>query len=288
MTANRRRIDSELTLTRADVLAAVERSPRAAAAHDRAGWVELFTPYGHVVDPVGSRPHRGRAQIRRFYDTFIGPRQITFHRDADVVVGSTVIRDLELEVAMGSTLTLRIPAYLRYDVQQVGGEPRIAALYAFWELPTMVGQFLQAGVRSAPAGARLTAGLLRNQGVFGTAGFLRGLRTVHTSGKRSFAQFLDDACAGDEVAVRRRLADGALITRGDDDRIRAADLLTRLAGTRWRKIVGAGNTLVASADHAGGRDVIVAEVRSKPFTVSRVRYFSESGQAVGLDALTGG
>jgi hypothetical protein len=36
------------------LLAAVERSPQAAAAHDRTGWVGLFTVDGRVEDPVGS------------------------------------------------------------------------------------------------------------------------------------------------------------------------------------------------------------------------------------------
>src|SRR6185312_15118959 len=84
------------------LLATVERSPAAAADHDRAAWVGLFATDGQVEDPVGSRPHVGREQIGRFYDTFIGPRDITFHRDLDIVRGTTVIRDLLLEVAMGS------------------------------------------------------------------------------------------------------------------------------------------------------------------------------------------
>jgi len=71
---------STMTPTHADLLAAVERSPDAATRHDRAGWVVLFTPDGRVEDPVGSRPHIGHAEIGRFYATFIGPRQITFHR----------------------------------------------------------------------------------------------------------------------------------------------------------------------------------------------------------------
>ena len=84
----------------------MERSPQAAAAHDRPGWVGLFTGDGRVEDPVGSRPHTGPAEIGRFYDTFIGPRDIAFHRDLDIVRGSSVIRDLELEVAMGSAVTM--------------------------------------------------------------------------------------------------------------------------------------------------------------------------------------
>ena len=45
---------------REHLLAAVERSPRAASAHDRAGWLALFTDDGRVEDPVGSQPHVGR------------------------------------------------------------------------------------------------------------------------------------------------------------------------------------------------------------------------------------
>jgi hypothetical protein len=35
----------------------------------------------------------------------MGPRNITFHRDVDVVVGNTVVRDLELEVTMADSLS---------------------------------------------------------------------------------------------------------------------------------------------------------------------------------------
>ncbi len=59
---------------------------------------------------MGSRPHVGHAEIGRFYDTFIGPRDITFHRDLDIVFGTVVLRDLELEVAMGPAVTMHIPA----------------------------------------------------------------------------------------------------------------------------------------------------------------------------------
>jgi Nuclear transport factor 2 (NTF2) domain len=58
------------------LLTAVERSPQAATAHDRAGWVGLFTTDGRVEDPVRSRPHVGHGEIGRFYDTFIGPRDM--------------------------------------------------------------------------------------------------------------------------------------------------------------------------------------------------------------------
>ena len=100
-----------------ELLAAVERSPQAAAAHDRARWVGLFTPDGRIDDPVGSRPHTGHDQIARFYGTFVAPRQIVFHPDVDIVEGTSVVRDLTLQVVMSSSVTMMIPAVLRYDLR---------------------------------------------------------------------------------------------------------------------------------------------------------------------------
>ncbi|HEX2285840.1 MAG TPA: nuclear transport factor 2 family protein [Mycobacterium sp.] len=268
-----------MAFSRADVLAAVERSPAAVRVHDRDGWVGAFTPDGRVEDPVGSQPHRGRSAITRFYDTFIGPRDITFHRDVDIVVGSTVIRDLELEVGMASGLTMRIPAYLRYDVAADAGELKIAALQAFWELPAMVGQFLRSGLRSAPAGLQLSKGLLTNQGLIGTVGFLSGFRGAGPQSKRRFQEFLGDARAGDEVALRRWLGRGSRITTGDDVPLAAAELLSRLAGARPRKLIAAGYSLVVGVDRDGRRDVLTAEIAAKPFAINRIRYFSEDDEA---------
>jgi hypothetical protein len=84
--------------------------------------VDVFTADALVEDPVGSQPHVGYEQIYRFYDTFIGPRDIKFHRNLDIVTGQTVLRDLELEVAMGTGVTMFVPAFLRYDLREVNGE----------------------------------------------------------------------------------------------------------------------------------------------------------------------
>ena len=101
--------------TDADVLATVERSLVAASARDRAGWLQLFTADGRVEDPVGSRPHVGAAQIARFYDTFIGPRRITAHRDADFVI---------LCVSIGGLAAMRndIEIPERYGIYQSVGD----------------------------------------------------------------------------------------------------------------------------------------------------------------------
>lgn len=260
----------------AALLAAVERSPQAAGSHDRDGWVGLFAPDGRIEDPVGSRPHRGRRQIEHFYDTFIGPRDITFHRAADAIVGSTVVRDLELEVRMGPSVTMHIPAYLRYDLD---GDLKITRLQAFWQLPAMVRQFAGSGLAAVPAGLQLSRALLCNQGLAGTAGFLSGFGGVGARGKHYVGGFLDEACAGDEVAVRRRLASPTLITKGDADRIGTSELATLMAGARWGKMIGAGHHVVARVQRGDRRFVVFAEFESHSPRLSAVRVFAADASA---------
>ena len=265
-----------MSFTRADMLTTAERSPAAAGARDRNAWVGLFATDGSVEDPVGSAPHRGVAAIGRFYDTFIGPRVIRFHPHVDVVVGPSVVRDGQLEVTMASTLTLMVPVYIRYDLKDDAGELKIAALSAFWELPAMVGQFLRGGVRALPAGLQLSRLLLRNQGFVGALGFLGGFRGFGSGAKGVVARFLDAACAGDAVGMRRRRAARADIGTGDDVPLSAGDLREHLSGARWRKLIGSGYTVVATAERAGQHSVIFAEVGSDPLAIKRIRVFSEA------------
>lgn len=267
-------VGNVMTFTRSDVLAAAERSPAAAGARDRDGWVGLFTADARVEDPVGSQPHWGLGAIGRFYDTFIGPRHIIYRPDADVVTGSTVIRDGELDIAMGPVV-LHVPVYIRYDMQARGGELKIAALSAFWELAAMVVQFLRAGVGGLPVGLQLSKSLLVNQGVVGVLGYLGGLRGTGSRGKRRIQEFLDDARAGDEVAVRRWLGKDARVTSGDDVPLSTAELLSRIATAHPCKMIASGYSVVVGLDRDGRRDVLIAEVAAKPFAIRRIRYFAE-------------
>jgi hypothetical protein len=193
------------------LLAAVEKSPEATAAHDRDAWVGLFTPDGRVEDPVGSRPHVGRAQIGRFYDTFIGPREITFHRHFDVVRGVTVVRDVTLEVMMGPRVRMMIPIFMRYDLCAVENDWQIKRLRAYWELPAMVAQFLRNGAGAIPASLRLSVALARNQGIGGTAGFVSGFHGVGRHGKNLVADALAAGQLGDLVLGDKTVASGSTV-----------------------------------------------------------------------------
>ena len=252
---------------RAALLAAVERSPQAAAARDRAGWAGLFTADGRIEGPVGSRPHVGHAQIGRFYDTFIGPRDITFHRDLDIVSGPVVLRDLELEVAMGPGVTMHIPAFLRYDLEEnlredfpeAKGQWPIAGLRAYWELPAMM--------------LRLSRGLLSNLGVQGAAGFATGFRRAGTRQKKLVQIFLSALARDDVPAVLGALSSTAAVTLGDNDKLGVAELAARLGGTTVTKMIGAGSTVVVSLASGHGRAILFADVAWWGKPINRIRYF---------------
>lgn len=265
---------------RPDLLAAVEQSPRAAAAHDRAAWVGLFTADGRVEDPVGSRPHVGRTQIGRFYDTFIGPRDITFHRDLDIVRGAAVVRDLELEVAMGPAVTMHIPAVLRYDLRQAGSagkdEWKIARLRAYWELPDMMLQFLRNGTRALPAGARLSKALLSNQRLAGTAGFVTGFRRPGRRRKQLVTTFIEAIGNGDTstaMTAMQVLSPSATLTYGDDVTMDPAEFSQQLDGVRMTKMVGAGSTVAVSVRSQHRRAVLFAEPARRGDVITAIRYF---------------
>jgi len=258
-------------LDRAHLMAAVERSPQAAAAHDRAGWVGLFTADGRIEDPVGSRPHLGTAQIGHFYDTFIGPRDIKFHRDLDIVLGTAVVRDLELEVAMGPSVIMYIPAFLRYDLREANGEWRIAVLRAYWELPAMVRQFARTGSGAIRPGVELSRNLLSNQGLKGAAGFMAGLRRVGARHKELAEKFLRAVARGDKFAAASALSSTATITLGDSDPLELPELVAQLNGAAGTKTIGAGPTVVVALDH--GRGIIFADVAWRANAINRIRYF---------------
>jgi hypothetical protein len=262
-----------LPLDRERLLAAVERSPEAFTVHDRDGWVCAFTADARVEDPVGSQPHVGYEQIYRFYDTFIGPRDIKFHRDLDIVFGSVVLRDLELEVAMGPSLTMFIPAFLRYDLREANGEWRIAVLRAYWELPAMILQFLRTRSRAISPALQLSRGLLANQGLAGTAGFMTGFRRVGARHKRLVDKFLHAVTRGDKFAAPHALSSTATITVGDSDPIDVAELVVQLGRATWAKTISAGPTVAVSINSGHGRGILFADVAWRGNAINRIRYF---------------
>ena len=263
-----------MPITRADLLSTAQRSLAAAEAHDREGWIGQFTVDGRVEGPVGSRPHQGHVAIGHYYDTFIGPQVITHHPNVDIVVGTTVVRDMELEIRMASTLTVRVPMYSRYDLRTDRDELRIAALSAYWELPAVIGEFARGGLGALPAGIALGRAMFANQGLSGSMGLLSGFQRTGSGGRALFARFLDQACGGDEIGVRRLAAD-IRVTFGDTDPLTPSDLVKHLSGGTWHKLIRSGRAFAARVDREASRTVVIGELRSDSVAISRIRMFGE-------------
>lgn len=168
----------------ARLLAHVAQSPRLCAAHEKTAWVALFADDAQINDPVGSAPHVGHAAIGRFYDTFIAPNALRFDVEHDIVSGMTVMRDLTLTSTMATGLAIPVPMHLRYDLVEQAGALKIRTLCAHWELPVLLRRQL-ASLEGWRTSLQLTPQLLRRQGIGGLFGFMRGLRSVGASGKRT-------------------------------------------------------------------------------------------------------
>lgn len=259
--------------TAEQLLATVEASPKAVAAHDRTAWVDLFAEGATVEDPVGSRPHSGRAALEKFYDTFIGPNEIAFEVDHDVVSGMTVFRDLTIKTTMSTGVTLPVPMHLRYDVAERDGALKIRALRAHWELPGMITQLLGSGVPGLAAGMKLGPQLIGNQGVGGALGFMGAMKSVGAPGKRAAATLLDAASRGDAAGVRAVLAPVARLEWHAGDAMSVEDFVTRAARLRWRKPIAAGRTVTATIESRDVRGIAELDFAERGNRIQAVRVY---------------
>lgn len=256
------------SVTRDQLMAVVEGSPKAVGTHDRSTWVGLFSGDGQINDPVGSRPHNGRSAIESFYDTFIAPNAITFYVERDMVCGRTVWRDLSLATEMSTGVVLNVPMHLRYDIVGEVGDLRIGTLYAHWELATMLRQLAAAGVGGLKAGAKLTPQLLVNQGVGGMIGFSRGILGVGAKGKQAATRFLDAATVGRTPPVPVELPAGRYPSSKDVN-----DLLT---GMTRGKVLVSGRTVTVSVLVCGEPSIALFGFEPTGHRISRVQFFTES------------
>ena len=110
----------------------------------------------------------------------------------------------------------------------------------------MVVQFARHGAKALPASLRLSAGLLRNQRLGGTAGFLSGFRGARRRGRRLVEAALEDGRLGDA------------------------------RNSPMHKVIAAGNTVVASVMTPAGRGVLFAELDHRAREIRDVNVFREA------------
>jgi hypothetical protein len=140
----------------------------------------------------------------------------------------------------------------------------------------MLLQFLRNGASAVPATIQLSQGLIRNQRLRGTAGFVTGFRRAGSHHKRLVDTFVNAVARGDRVAALRTLSATATMAFGDDAAAESVDivgLFAQLNGASAKKLIGAGSTVAASITTGQGRGIMFADVARRGNEIRRIRYF---------------
>lgn len=183
--------------------AVIERSPACVAAHDREGWLGLFTDEASIEDPVGSAavPKAGGA-LGRFYDTFIAPHQIKFAIRRDHYLGLDVFRDAVIHTRVRPGVEVEVAAYLLYQLDQDTGELRVRRMAAHWQLLHMTQVAMGMGPRAWWAMTGLFARMVRIMGVAWVGEYLASLwRGIGGRGRLAAAELGRALGARDAAAV---------------------------------------------------------------------------------------
>jgi hypothetical protein len=154
------------------ILSLVSASPDAAMRKDKVRWLSLFADDAWIEDPAGTRRYfagDSSRSLSAFYDIFIRESDLTIEIEDDFVSGNDVLRDGVIAIAMPQGASIRIPAFLRYEVSETG---QIAGLRAHWQITSAVWLALRSG------GAGYLADLARR---FRSAAGIRGLGSLLTT-----------------------------------------------------------------------------------------------------------
>ncbi|CAH0992706.1 hypothetical protein SIN8267_02839 [Sinobacterium norvegicum] len=280
-------------------LSVINGSPAAVAAHNKRAWLALFAEYNVVEDPVGSCPHvsgifdhrsgrRGNNALSRFYDSFIAPNIITFDVQHDIVNGNTVVRDLNIEIAMSKRVVVTVPMHLRYRLSEEQGALKISHLAAYWELLPMVKQAFGFGVDSLLTLSNMGLRLLRNMGLSGLWGFVGGLRGVGHNGK-VLVQEMFSALNNHDANHLQLLIDrdvGRPCLAGPDGvAISSSHFVLQHPGTfSVGKVISSGYSCSASFNYQDGdrsvAGVMIADCARGSGKITAAHFFVQADQAV--------
>lgn len=205
-------------------LALVHRSPALVAVHDRASWLRLFGTTGVVEDPVGTPPARAAdGSLAAFWDTFIGPNEVSFEVHHDYQVGRAVFRDAIVHTRIAGALDIDAPAYLLYEVADDGRS--VARMRAFWPLSSLSLTALKMGPSAWIEMTKLFARMVGTMGPRWVGGYLSALWTgIGARGPRVLEQLCAAIAAGDARAAATLFTHDARVVLAANERS-ASDLL---------------------------------------------------------------
>ncbi|MEM9729625.1 MAG: nuclear transport factor 2 family protein [Myxococcota bacterium] len=194
------------------LLGLAKASPELADAHDKAGWLALYSDDAVVADPVGAPPsHVGRRkgslgdELGRFYEAFIAPSAIAMEPHLELVSEMSVFRAVTIHTTHLKTgLEMHVPANLLYEIAQTDDGLRIRKMHAHWELNRMSRAVLSEGARGLRTVMRLNTLMLRSFGPRWMARYFRAsTQGVGRQGKETWQRWA--AAPGDQPEVSIRI-----------------------------------------------------------------------------------
>lgn len=190
----------------------VKRSPELVDSHDREGWLGLFFSEAVVEDPVGGGLNRkgkdwrgDRDGLSRFYDIFIGPNDIKFTVNQDIVTDSEVVRDVLIHTRLPNGAVSEVAAYLIYRGVEEGGEVKLAGLQAHWDFKGNAMRLLRNnGMKGVAASAAQFWNMLRIQGLKRVVQYLGAMyKGIFKKGITAVNSFAVAVNAKDEAGLAR-------------------------------------------------------------------------------------
>jgi hypothetical protein len=230
----------------------VKRSPELVDRHDREGWLGLFFSEAVVEDPVGGGLNRkgkdwrgDRDGLSRFYDIFIGPNDIKFTVNQDIVTDSEVVRDVLIHTRLPNGAVSEVAAYLIYRGVEEGGEVKLAGLQAHWDFKGNALRLLRNnGAKGVIASTVQFWTMLRIQGLKRVMLYLGAMyKGIFKKGVAAVNSFAAAVNAGDEAGLARLCEPDAKIEFPAGRKIPASDFL---------KAEGKGLRLEVSGLHSAG------------------------------------
>ena len=120
---------------------AARNSWRCVQAKDREGWLALMTDDVCIEDPIGKAPTnptgdgvRGKEAVGEFFDTNIGPNQLTVETHESRTAGNESAHVLTLRTRFPNGMTAVVRGLFTYHVNDDG---LLTNLRGYWEMDDM-------------------------------------------------------------------------------------------------------------------------------------------------------
>ncbi len=122
-------------------MVAARNSWRCVQAKDREGWLALMTDDVCIEDPIGEAPTnptgngvRGKDAVGDFFDTNIGPNQLTVETHESRTAGNESAHVLTLRTRFPNGMTAIVRGLFTYHVNDAG---KLTNLRGYWEMDDM-------------------------------------------------------------------------------------------------------------------------------------------------------